>query len=167
MDGPIFIAIGANLPGPDGLPARQTCARAAAALGEIAGLALLRLSAWYATAPDPPSGQPDYVNGVAELAGAMAPAALLAHLMAIEVRFGRVRTVANAPRTLDLDIVAMCALVRAAPDPVLPHPRAHLRAFVMVPLAELAPDWRHPLLGATAAAIAAGLPRAGIRRLAD
>ncbi len=167
MDGPIFIAIGANLPGPDGLPARQTCARAAAALGEIAGLALLRLSAWYATAPDPPSGQPDYVNGVAELAGAMAPAALLAHLMAIEVRFGRVRTVANAPRTLDLDIVAMGALVRAAPDPVLPHPRAHLRAFVMVPLAELAPDWRHPLLGATAAAIAAGLPRAGIRRLAD
>ncbi len=167
MDGPIFIAIGANLPGPDGLPARQTCARAAAALGEIAGLALLRLSAWYATAPDPPSGQPDYVNGVAELAGAMAPAALLAHLMAIELRFGRVRTVANAPRTLDLDIVAMGALVRAAPDPVLPHPRAHLRAFVMVPLAELAPDWRHPLLGATAAAIAAGLPRAGIRRLAD
>ncbi len=167
MDGPIFIAIGANLPGPDGLPARQTCARAAAALGEIAGLALLRLSAWYATAPDPPSGQPDYVNGVAELAGAMAPAALLAHLMAIELRFGRVRTVANAPRTLDLDIVAMGALVRAAPDPVLPHPRAHLRAFVMVPLAELAPDWRHPLLGATAAAIAAGLSRAGIRRLAD
>ncbi|MGC8468454.1 MAG: 2-amino-4-hydroxy-6-hydroxymethyldihydropteridine diphosphokinase [Acetobacteraceae bacterium] len=167
MDGPIFIAIGANLPGPDGLPARQTCARAAAALGEIAGLALLRLSSWYATAPDPPSGQPDYVNGVAELAGAMAPAALLAHLMAIEAGFGRVRTVANAARTLDLDIVAMGALVRAAPDPVLPHPRAHLRAFVMVPLAELAPDWRHPLLGATAAAIAAGLPRAGIRRLAD
>ena len=167
MDGPIFVAIGANLPGPDGLPARQTCVRAAAALGEIAGLALLRLSSWYATAPDPPSGQPDYVNGVAELAGVMAPAALLAHLMAIEAGFGRVRTVANAPRTLDLDIVAMGALVRAAPDPVLPHPRAHLRAFVMVPLAELAPDWRHPLLGATAAVIAAGLPRAGIRRLED
>lgn len=160
----IFVAIGGNLAGPDGRPARTTCERAAAALARLPGLALLRLSSWYESAPEPPSGQPDYVNGVAWLAGAIEPAVLLARLMEIEAAQGRKRGEPNAARSLDLDIIAMGALVRAAPDPVLPHPRAHLRRFVMAPLAEIAPGWRHPALGQTARELAAALP-GGIRRL--
>ena len=70
----------------------------------------------------------------------------MAVLQTIEADAGRVRGAPNAPRTLDLDIIAMGNLVRAAPDPILPHPRAHLRAFVLAPLADVAPGWVHPLL---------------------
>jgi 2-amino-4-hydroxy-6-hydroxymethyldihydropteridine diphosphokinase len=90
---------------------------------------------------------------------------LLARLQAIEATAGRVRSVRNAPRVLDLDIVAMGRLVRAAPDPVLPHPRAHQRAFVLVPLAEVVPGWVHPVLGLTVEALVAGLPDQGVRAL--
>ena len=83
---------------------------------------------------------------MARLEGAAEPARLLAQIQAIEARAGRRRGVANAARTLDLDIIAIDDLVRDAPDPVLPHPRAHQRAFVLVPLADVAPAWRHPLL---------------------
>ena len=86
------------------------------------------------------------------------PAELLARLMAVEMACGRQRSVPNAARTLDLDIIAIDGLVRAAPDPILPHPRAHLRAFVLAPLADVAPGWVHPVLGRTAAALLAGLP---------
>ena len=113
----------------------------------------------------PPSGQPNYVNGVARLAGAAEPAALLAALRAIEAAFGRERGEPNAARTLDLDLIAIGALIRDSPDPVLPHPRAHRRAFVMVPLAEVAPDWVHPRLGLSATALAARLADQAIRAL--
>ncbi|MDE2006294.1 MAG: 2-amino-4-hydroxy-6-hydroxymethyldihydropteridine diphosphokinase [Rhodospirillales bacterium] len=146
----ILVAIGANLPAPDGSPPEETCRRAAGALDALAGLHLTALSAWYRTAPEPPSDQPWYVNGVARLAGEAEPAPLLAALLGIEARFGRTRAAANAARTLDLDLIAMGGLVRAAPDPVLPHPRAPLRRFVLAPLAEVAPDWIHPVLGRTA-----------------
>jgi 2-amino-4-hydroxy-6-hydroxymethyldihydropteridine diphosphokinase len=159
----ILVAIGANLPGPDGASAVATCRRAATALDMLLGLRLKGLSRWYETDPVPPSGQPPYINGVALLTGSADPAELLSALQAIEHAFGRVRGQPNAPRTLDLDIVAMGRLVRTAPDPILPHPRAHLRAFVLAPVADVAPDWVHPLLGRTAAAILADLPRQGIR----
>ncbi len=158
-----LVAIGANLPGPDGVAALETCRRAVAALDALPGLTLKGLSRWYETEPIPPSGQPPYINGVALLTGEIDPAALLTALQAIETQFGRVRGEPNAPRTLDLDIVAIDDLVRAAPDPVLPHPRAHLRAFVLAPLADVAPGWVHPALGKTAAALLAGLPPQGIR----
>lgn len=156
--GPILVALGANLPGPDGRAPLETCRAAAAALDALPGLRLVALSRWYRTPPDPPSGQPWYINAVARLAGAADPAALLAALHVLEAAAGRVRPgAANAARPLDLDLIAIGGLVRAAPDPVLPHPRAHLRGFVMAPLAEVAPGWMHPLLGRTAAALAAEL----------
>jgi len=85
------------------------------------------------------------------------PAALLAALQAIEARFGRVRPYPNAPRTLDLDLLDLDGLVRAAPDPMLPHPRLHQRAFVLAPLLDVAPGWRHPRLGLKAAELLAAL----------
>jgi 2-amino-4-hydroxy-6-hydroxymethyldihydropteridine diphosphokinase len=85
--------------------------------------------------------------------------------MAVEEACGRQRTVPNAARTLDLDIIAIGNLVRAEPDPVLPHPRAHLRAFVLAPLADVAPDWVHPILGRTALELLAALPPQDIRPL--
>ncbi len=162
---PILVAIGANLPAPDGAPPIETCRRAAARLAALPGLRLAALSRWFETAPVPPSGQPDYINGVARLAGAAEPAALLAALRAIEAAFGRDRGEPNAARTLDLDLIAIGTLIRNSPDPVLPHPRAHERAFVMVPLAEVAPDWVHPRLGLTATALAARLADQAIRAL--
>ncbi len=147
----IFIAIGANLPGPDGAEALTTCRRAAAALDALPGLRLRSLSRWFATAPVPPSGQPPYINGVAGLLGEVDPATLLAVLQAIEAAHGRARGVPNAARTLDLDIIAMGALVRMSPDPVVPHPRMHQRAFVLRPLADIAPGWTHPQTGRTLA----------------
>ncbi len=163
----ILVAIGANLPAVDGLPPLASCQRAAAALDGVGGLRLIAVSRWYETAPIPPSGQPNYVNGVAALAGEIAPAALLAALQAIERRFGRVRGEANAARTLDLDIVAMGDLIRAAPDPVLPHPRMHQRAFVLAPLLDVAPDWWHPVLGRSGRALLEALPDQGVALLAE
>jgi 2-amino-4-hydroxy-6-hydroxymethyldihydropteridine diphosphokinase len=142
----ILIAIGANLPGLDGAPPIETCRRAAAALDALPGLRLRALSRWYETAPVPPSGQPSYINGLAHLVGKADPADLLAALQAIERTHARRRGERNAARTLDLDIIDLDGLVRDAPDPVLPHPRAHERAFVLCPLAELAPGWVHPRL---------------------
>src|ERR1700722_15615592 len=150
----ILIGIGANLPAPDGATPLEAARRAAAGLHSLPGLRLRALSRWYLTDPIPPSGQPEYVNAVAvlqvELPNAEPePSVLLATLQAIEAEAGRVRGEPNAPRTLDLDIIAMGGdgqLVRTAPDPVLPHPRAHLRAFVLAPLQDVAPGWIHPVL---------------------
>ena len=142
----ILVAIGANLPFGRRSPL-ETCRWAAGELDRLPGLRLRGLSRWYRTVPLPPSDQPDYINGVAHLAGEISPEELLAGLREIETRAGRVRGEPNAARTLDLDIIAMGRLVRDAPDPVVPHPRAHVRGFVLWPLRDVAPDWRHPRLG--------------------
>jgi 2-amino-4-hydroxy-6-hydroxymethyldihydropteridine diphosphokinase len=156
----ILIAFGANLPGPDGCPPHETCRRAVMAVAGLPGLSLTAVSRFYATAPIPVSDQPPYINGVMRLAGAADPVRLLADVLAIESRFGRTRSVANAARSLDLDLIAVGDLVRQPPlpDPILPHPRARDRAFVLVPLIDVAPEWRHPVLGQTAATLLARLP---------
>lgn len=163
----ILIALGANLPAPDGAPPALTCRRAVEALAAVPGLVIEAVSRWYETAPVPPSEQPPFINGVVRAEGRMAPEELLAALHRIEAGFGRVRSVPNAPRPLDLDLIDWHGLIRSAPDPVLPHPRAHERAFVLVPLRDVAPDWRHPRFGLTAAELLARLPPQGIRPLGD
>ncbi|MFH5923759.1 2-amino-4-hydroxy-6-hydroxymethyldihydropteridine diphosphokinase [Roseomonas xinghualingensis] len=162
--GDIIVAIGANLPGQDGAAPLATCRMAVAALDGICGLSLVATSGWWETAPEPPDPRsPWYVNGVARLRGEADPAGLLAALQAIEAAAGRVRPYPNAPRTLDLDIIAMGRLVRAAPDPVIPHPRAHLRRFVLEPLREVWPGWTHPETGDTVEALLSELPPAPMR----
>jgi 2-amino-4-hydroxy-6-hydroxymethyldihydropteridine diphosphokinase len=157
----ILIAIGANLPGPDGMSSLETCRAAVRELAALPALRLETISRWYHSEPVPPSGQPPYVNGVARLARApgahLTPDALLADTQAIEARFGRRRGERNAARTLDLDLIDLDGLVRDAPDPILPHPRAHLRAFVLLPLLDVAPDWIHPGNGRSARDLLAAL----------
>jgi len=161
----ILVAIGANLPGPRGESPAVAVRAAAEALRSLPGLRVRAVSRLYATAPQPPSGQPDYVNAVAALDGEADPAWLLSRLHAIESMAGRRRGARNAPRTLDLDLIDLHGCRREAPPPVLPHPRAHERAFVLVPLADVAPDWRHPRLGRAVADLIAALPPQGIRPL--
>ncbi len=169
----IFIGIGGNLVDENGASPVETCRRAAARLDAVPGLRLRALSRWYLTDPVPPSGQPPYVNAIAVLrverpGTEPEPDGLLATLQAIEAQAGRVRGERNAARTLDLDIIAMGEggqMVRDAPDPILPHPRAHLRAFVLVPLLDVAPGWLHPVLGLTVGALLRALPAQGIRVL--
>ena len=161
----ILVAIGANLPGPRGELPIVACRAAAEALRGLPGLRFSALSRWYETAPVPPSAQPNYINGVARLEGDADPAWLLARLHRIERMAGRRRGTPDAARTLDLDMIDLNGAVRASPDPVLPHPRAHLRAFVLVPLADIAPDWVHPTLGAVAGDLIAALPPQDIRPL--
>jgi 2-amino-4-hydroxy-6-hydroxymethyldihydropteridine diphosphokinase len=165
----ILVSIGANLPASDDAPPLETCRRALIALDAWAGLRLRGLSRWYRTDPVPVADAPSFINAVADFrveAGAtILPEVLLARLMEIERAAGRVRTVPNAPRPLDLDIIAMGNLVRTSPDPILPHPRAHERGFVLIPLAEVAPHWVHPLLSRTVQELIAALPSQGLEPL--
>ena len=101
---------------------------------------LARVSSLYGSAPVGYLYQPDFTNAVAEIETALTPRALLDHLLAIERRYGRVRDFANAPRTLDLDIILYGECIVQEPELTIPHPRAHERAFVLVPLAEIAQD---------------------------
>ncbi len=142
----IFVGIGANLPSSHGSP-RQTCEAAVRALID-AGIDVVACSRWFESAPVPVSDQPWYVNGVAALKTDETPEALLQRLHAIEAGFGRVRRERNEARVLDLDLLAYHDVVRPGPEaPVLPHPRLRERAFVLLPLVELAPQWRHPATG--------------------
>jgi len=160
-----IVAIGANLPSLDGRPALETCRWAVTELGRIPGMQLQAMSSWWESAPIPPDPRsPPYINGVALLAGNAAPEALLGALHAIEDRAGRVRPYPNAPRVLDLDLIDLDGLVRAGPAPILPHPRAAERAFVLMPLAEVAPGWRHPVLGRSVEELVDALPEQEIRR---
>ena len=145
--GVIFIGIGANLPSERFGPPRATCEAALRAIEEQ-GIVVAQRSRWFRSAPVPPSDQPWYVNGAARVEAALEPLALLGVLHDIEADFGRVRAERNAPRILDLDLLAYGEQVRDGTDGlILPHPRMHQRAFVLLPLADIAAGWRHPVLG--------------------
>src|SRR5215831_10521029 len=156
--GPILIGLGANLPSPEHGPPVATLKAALAALAGR-GLRIRARSRWWESAPVPISDQPWYVNGVVEIETALAPTALLAVLHEVEAGFGRLRSVPNAPRILDLDLLAYGTLVREGPEPpLLPHPRMADRAFVLYPLREIEPGWRHPATGVGVDELIARLP---------
>lgn len=105
----------------------------------------------------PDASDPPFINAVAEVRGELPPAALLDLLQAIESEFGRERRTGNAPRTVDLDILDFDGRVQVGP-PELPHPRMGARAFVLVPLRDVAPGWRHPVSHKTVDELIAALP---------
>ncbi|HVB15315.1 MAG TPA: 2-amino-4-hydroxy-6-hydroxymethyldihydropteridine diphosphokinase [Stellaceae bacterium] len=153
----ILIGIGSNLAAP-GHRSPQDTAVAAVLQMPMIGVAVVRLSRWYQSEPVPPSDQPWYVNAVAAVATDLDPAALLAAMLRLEARFGRRRGLPNAARTLDLDLLAYNAERCETPGLVLPHPRLHERRFVLAPLVEVAPHWRHPRLGLSAQELLCRLP---------
>lgn len=137
-----YVALGANLGDPV-----ATVRAAIDALRGIAGTRLAAASSLYRTAPVGLHHQPDFINAVAALevdAAALPAPSLLEQLFAIEADFGRVRSVRNAPRTLDLDLLLFGTERRSEPGLTLPHPRMTERAFVLAPLAEIAPDLNIP-----------------------
>jgi 2-amino-4-hydroxy-6-hydroxymethyldihydropteridine diphosphokinase len=145
-----YVALGANLGDPV-----VTVKAAIAALDGIAQSKRVATSSLYRTAPVGLRHQPDFINAVAALETNLAPQALLDELFAIEQQFGRRRSVKNAPRTLDLDLLLHGAATLATPTLTLPHPRMHLRAFVLAPLAEIAPRIAVPGHGEVALLLAA------------
>lgn len=165
MTDPLLVALGSNLPGADGRSSLDLCRWAVRQLADHPALTLEATSDWYRTAPVPVSDQPDYINGVVRLSGAIDPEALLAVLHAIEAEAGRVRSVPNAARVLDLDLLAAGDHIADGPGLILPHPRLAERAFVLYPLCDVAPSWRHPRLGRTAIDLRDALPSQRIERL--
>lgn len=174
-----LVALGANLPLADAPPAETLRAALEALASE--GLSVLAVSRFYATPCFPAGSGPDYVNAAAVLdAGGRDADSILATLHRVEAYFGRVREKRWGMRTLDIDLLALGdsvlpdpetqdswralppeAQVRATPDRlILPHPRLQDRAFVLVPLADVAPDWVHPRTGQSVAEMLAALPEA-------
>jgi 2-amino-4-hydroxy-6-hydroxymethyldihydropteridine diphosphokinase len=152
---PGLIGLGANLDSTIGPPVRTLYA----ALEAVAerGIKVADVSHFYRTPAWPDPGDPPFVNAVARIETRLEPTELLDVLHGVERLFGRLRPAKNAPRTLDLDLLDYDGLVEIGP-PVLPHPRMTERAFVLVPLADVAPDWRHPVSDRTVGDLIAALP---------
>jgi 2-amino-4-hydroxy-6-hydroxymethyldihydropteridine diphosphokinase len=154
----ILLGLGANLPSEQYGPPRETLLAALAAL-EAEGVRIAARSRWYDSAAWPDPSQPRYWNAVVAIEAGLDPVALLALLHRVEESFGRVRGARNAPRTVDLDLLDYNGVVRNGPEgPILPHPRLAERGFVLLPLREIAPDWHHPVTGASVDALIAALP---------
>jgi 2-amino-4-hydroxy-6-hydroxymethyldihydropteridine diphosphokinase len=152
----VVVALGSNMAG--GFASSEALLEAALARFPEAGLPVRARSAWWRSAAWPDPKGSEYRNGVALVEANGPPWAVLEALFSIEQAFDRMRDGKNAPRTLDLDLIAYGRRVIDTPGLTLPHPRAHERRFVMGPLAEIAPGWVHPVLGKTAAELAATAP---------
>jgi dihydropteroate synthase len=161
----ILIALGANLPSVAGAH-RETLRRALFRL-EQRGLRIIRKSRTYLTEPVPRSSQPWYANQVVSVETSLDPHALLALLLDVEHEYGRERGVQDAARTLDLDLIDYDGQALNTENLVLPHPRMHQRGFVLAPLAEIAPDWRHPLSHIDVGTLLAQVDLSGIRAMRD
>ncbi len=148
----VGIAVGANLGDPE-----RAVRAAIARLDALPGTRLVRASKLYRTAPWGVAEQPDFVNAVALVETTLSPHALLAQLMEEERRAGRVRRERWGPRVLDLDLLFHGDTRLDEPSLKLPHPGIAERAFVLEPLAEIAPEWRHPVSGRTAGEMLAAL----------
>ena len=156
----VFVGLGANLG-----DAEHNVRAALVQLGQLPQTSLLAASSLYRSAPLDAAG-PDFVNAVAELRTRLEPEPLLLQLQALEQHFGRQRPHHHAPRTLDLDLLCYGARQVLGPPLTLPHPRMHLRAFVLAPLAELAPEW--PCAGGLSVALTlARLPAQRVDRVAS
>lgn len=148
---PVVIGLGSNLPSRLH-PSPLQVVEAAVVELETGDVRVLARSRWYESEPVPPSAQPRYINGAVAIATSLPPPLLLAHLSAVEAAFGRIRSERNAARVLDLDLLLYARrLARFRCGLVIPHPRLHQRRFVLQPLCDLCPDWRHPVFGRTAA----------------
>lgn len=154
-----IVALGANLPSRYGTPA-QTLYAALKAMAER-GIWPVQISRVWKTAPVPfVEGQPWYHNAVAAVETSKPAHDLLKTLLSIEEEFGRVRTVKNAPRLLDLDLIAYDdAVIQEGTEIIVPHPRMDARAFVLLPMADILDgDWEHPQTGRTLAAMIKAIP---------
>lgn len=152
----ILIALGANLPSRFGEP-EQTLKRAVSAI-QARGIRVVKQSSIWKTAPVPVSDQPWYRNAVIRVETNLSALALLEVLHEIEADFGRIRSEKNAPRLLDLDLIAYNTDIIKEEGVFVPHSRMHNRAFVLKPLQEIAPQWIHPVLKRSVADLIKGLP---------
>jgi len=148
-----YIGVGSNLG-----DKRRHCIEALERMGQIPGCKLRGSSDWYLTKPVGVEGHDWYVNGVVSLATGLSARQLLKQLQGIEESMGRTRKERWEPRVIDLDILTFGQEIVFEEDLQVPHPLMHLRKFVLVPMAQLAPDLIHPSLGATMAALLRRLP---------
>ncbi|MDY0884130.1 2-amino-4-hydroxy-6-hydroxymethyldihydropteridine diphosphokinase [Dongia soli] len=159
-----YVGLGANLTHPTFGPPVATLDMAVAALVEM-GLMLVAKSPWYESAPVPLADQPWYVNGVVALRSSLNAVEMLQRLHEVEARFGRVRSVVNAPRVVDLDLLDHHGEIRdGETPPILPHPRLAARGFVLLPLRDIAPHWHHPVTQQGVAELILALPQDQVAR---
>lgn len=153
----IILGIGANL-APDGYATPRAGCEAALAALSAHGIRIVAQSRWFETAPVPISDQPWFVNAVILAETEMDALATLAVLHVLEAEFGRQRRVRNEARVLDIDLLDYDGTHSQADSLMLPHPRMHERAFVLYPLADIVPDWIHPVSGINITSLIAALP---------